>query len=844
MTAAASKTDLFPRWFPWQLFFLTLVSRVYYVTQPHNWWILHPDEIYQSLEVAHGEMYGYGFRPYEYMPPDRTPDLPNIRHQELDHGMAALRSFLVPRAYVMVTWLLELLGVSFTPFVAWKVAHAFVSSTLPLAVYRYVIAVFRSHDTACLAAVFCAVCTHLYVLGTHTLVNSLLAPPVFFALAHLHNRMTSSTDKSELNEKGQNGESVKNGHCSDSGTLKKFGSSRRKLSPKAKGNHVHKNGQASQYHRDENFNIKKSFANGDSCHTQGKTTPGKNGKHAQRNGHAATNGKIHNNDMNGDLHKNLVANGVRQPGTSHVSNAQSDWTSFSFCHARGMIISFMSNVTAGFVLGVCCYIRTDLAALVITTPLLLVLDVIFTSWTRSFNLQQLLPSWRPLRKLFGDAIVSAFGVLLGVGLGVWEDFRCYGWGVVTPLNWYRFNVENDYSTAFFGQSSWDTYFFGIFFQNYGTVVLTFASVVCAAVTVFRGSKQTKSSGRTLNDLGTVQTENATSWLVPAAGVTVAWGFLLLLYSSKGHKELRFVHNVIVLVMVTCAAALNEGLARLAVARSVKLSILFVGVVCFALSQWHDVTHLQENHGLKGNRLAFKQAGDTQDVNVCLHYLSSQNDVTGVFIDRNLYATAGYTILHKNVSIFTIFNNNFHEYSVDDRLVHTSRSLIGPQRNVSVAYLSHLSNYVYSKNAQYAMKFVLEDPRYNYLVLLKERDLLQFGFGQPVFQYGAFKVLRRQNDPEVLAAQARLAANLMPVQNATILLHEADKLLWHGVWARAAERFKDTLRVDPGVVAAYSPLAYCLKELGDFRGFESTLLQCYHQFGPEECEKVRGLVKLK
>ncbi|GFO35173.1 mannosyltransferase [Plakobranchus ocellatus] len=42
---------LFPSWTPWLVTFLTLAYRVVHVTNPSNWWVLHPDEIYQSMEV-------------------------------------------------------------------------------------------------------------------------------------------------------------------------------------------------------------------------------------------------------------------------------------------------------------------------------------------------------------------------------------------------------------------------------------------------------------------------------------------------------------------------------------------------------------------------------------------------------------------------------------------------------------------------------------------------------------------------------------------------------------------------------------------------------------------------
>ena len=41
---------LFPENFHWVVFTVTLSWRLYHVTQKINWWILHPDEVFQTLE--------------------------------------------------------------------------------------------------------------------------------------------------------------------------------------------------------------------------------------------------------------------------------------------------------------------------------------------------------------------------------------------------------------------------------------------------------------------------------------------------------------------------------------------------------------------------------------------------------------------------------------------------------------------------------------------------------------------------------------------------------------------------------------------------------------------------
>lgn len=43
-------TNFFPKIIPGLICFVVLIIRLKYVSQPKNWWILHPDEIFQSLE--------------------------------------------------------------------------------------------------------------------------------------------------------------------------------------------------------------------------------------------------------------------------------------------------------------------------------------------------------------------------------------------------------------------------------------------------------------------------------------------------------------------------------------------------------------------------------------------------------------------------------------------------------------------------------------------------------------------------------------------------------------------------------------------------------------------------
>jgi hypothetical protein len=46
----SQSNEIFPLWFPWILFPLILCIRLSYILKPTNWWILHPDEIFQTME--------------------------------------------------------------------------------------------------------------------------------------------------------------------------------------------------------------------------------------------------------------------------------------------------------------------------------------------------------------------------------------------------------------------------------------------------------------------------------------------------------------------------------------------------------------------------------------------------------------------------------------------------------------------------------------------------------------------------------------------------------------------------------------------------------------------------
>ncbi|KAH3887378.1 uncharacterized protein LOC127843712 isoform X2 [Dreissena polymorpha] len=113
-------TCIFPRCMISIIVLASLGMRMRYVTDSRNWWILHPDEIYQTIEVAHTEAYGYGFRAYEYLPFPRN-DVTNTSNSEfqtlqLRNRMYSLRSFMLPKMLAMFLKLCDFAGIEGLPF--------------------------------------------------------------------------------------------------------------------------------------------------------------------------------------------------------------------------------------------------------------------------------------------------------------------------------------------------------------------------------------------------------------------------------------------------------------------------------------------------------------------------------------------------------------------------------------------------------------------------------------------------------------------------------------------------------------------------------------------------------
>ncbi|CAG2230812.1 unnamed protein product [Mytilus edulis] len=173
--------SILPELLPWYLFVIVLCIRIHYVLQPKNWWLLHPDEIFQSVEVAFSEVYGNGFRTYEYSPSTINVTTP-VEEQEMNQGMYSLRSFLYPQFFAVIFAVCKFVGIRLNCYLVGRICQCVVTSFTPVAVFRFCRTLFRCRGTASIAAMLTSFSLHISVLGTHTLVNSFISPFLFLSV--------------------------------------------------------------------------------------------------------------------------------------------------------------------------------------------------------------------------------------------------------------------------------------------------------------------------------------------------------------------------------------------------------------------------------------------------------------------------------------------------------------------------------------------------------------------------------------------------------------------------------------------------------------------------------------
>ncbi|GFO35170.1 mannosyltransferase [Plakobranchus ocellatus] len=359
-------------------------------------------------------------------------------------------------------------------------------------------------------------------------------------------------------------------------------------------------------------------------------------------------------------------------------------------------ISPLSNILSGFMLTLTMYIRPDAALFV---GVLLVGN---HQLSKTISLLSSLP-----------AIFLAIGGVSGLVLAVANDAMFYGTFVLTPVNWVCLNVFSNTAVRLFGKSEWLFYISRVFLRDSGMSVATFvftAAAICFFISyvmafyrrlskVFISPNICKEEGNIHSLACSHNTEihlanesRARQFVEPFPSqlvnikVHIASVIILtVMYSCMGHKEERFLHDIVILFLITVSetiliivdfGVINITCVQLFSTKVTKLNSqdfnicknnyqscrTFFVVLLTLMFLFSQTKELRSSSNIQIEKWHLTTGSSGLDTNLCMYFLSKQRDVSGVFIDRKLIDTAGHSILHKDVPLLYLIGNNFVEFT--------------------------------------------------------------------------------------------------------------------------------------------------------------------------------------
>ncbi|XP_063448690.1 uncharacterized protein LOC134728150 [Mytilus trossulus] len=738
--------SILPELLPWYLFVIVLCIRIHYVLQPKNWWLLHPDEIFQSVEVAFSEVYGHGFRTYEYSPPTINVTTP-VEEQEMNQGMYSLRSFLYPQFFAVIFAVCKFVGIRLNCYLVGRICQCVVTSFTPVAVFRFCRTLFRCRGTASLAAILISFSLHISVLGTHTLVNSFISPFLFLSLDIILQYLLKPLDITDFaNDKSLN------------------------ESSSSRYNHT-ENGSAPIQcaKRDINSNLK---------------TPKNplNSAAPQEQKQSTEDGKI-----------------VKAAKTKKGKLKQNHLTTRHFTLDIDLIVLSLS----GFVCAIICYMRPD------TIIFLIVIGVSFLFTYRDKV---------SIKKVVYLTGTVGSGFATGLTVGGLLDWYTYGVMFISPAQWLKLNVASHVPAVLYGSNSPYQYILDIFASCNSE--LCFNIFCLAALLTMMTQTEFIDSGD----------QKSTSSLL------ITLSFMLIIYSVIAHKELRFVHNVLIIVEILAAYAIHGALQFINSLLKFTKDKIRIVVIVFTLTVGLNTYMNFPSYG-EETILPWKTVtpADSSDINQCLFFISEQNNVTGVFVDNSIYTIAGFTILNHDVPLLTLIHHEYHEYRSEGYIPRTDLSYKTP-RNLYV--INRYSDIIDVTNIHYLSKRLLESQEYNYVVVPNKRvpSFSQLGFNKAPFNAGRYSVLQRLLTP-IESSKLSIAGKNMPLgKNSTIMEYEASWLYTAGLYSKAIERLENAIELNNSRVRPFQLLASSYANKADLTNAKATEDKCILGHGRTACRK--------
>ena len=457
------------------------------------------------------------------------------------------------------------------------------------------------------------------------------------------------------------------------------------------------------------------------------------------------------------------------------------------------------DLTYGFILAICIYIRLDGIILIFATLSIL---------TRHLRIPTLLTTALSLRFL-------ALGGAVGLCVGGFVDHVHYGAWFLSPVQWFTFNVLRGESGRVFGAAP-TTHYLTQLARLDALVPVSAVALTAWIIQQLVTCRQTRDCSA-----GTQHTE---------ATVNSVCIFLAVFtfYSCHSHKELRFLYSCLVIMCIAVACAIHSLYKTLSKYASnqndtkyCKL-FMYLFVVLFVSSQLYEFCTMSDS---EKSKWSYSGRSDSGEVNACLEFIGHQGDVSGVFIDRPLHLTGGYSIIRQNVPIFALNKNEFMEFSRDHTMVDDAEG---------VHVFGRIRDFVSVYNTPYLYRRLVHGRNYNYLVLAADREFEGQGGFSRVFEAGSSIVLRRLNDAEAEARLETLAARIPLGTNATVLEYEGRWLSHFGVYERAVERLLYSNFLDPRRPGPYRALVDVYRRTHRPGALEKVLAACTGFFPVEDC----------
>ena len=178
----------------------------------------------------------------------------------------------------------------------------------------------------------------------------------------------------------------------------------------------------------------------------------------------------------------------------------------------------LKSFCCGLTIGMICYIRVDV---------MLFFSVSLICFVTYSKLAQFLTTKK--------CIVIILGFCVSLSFGGFVDNVDYGVWFMSPVQWLTFNVFTDKATVLFsGRHS--MYYFEMLFISWITIVIQATSICLAFRPVIRQNSVLEFNKNLFSN------------------TFLACLILFIIYNIKIHKELRFLHNVIVLFHVASGTA--------------------------------------------------------------------------------------------------------------------------------------------------------------------------------------------------------------------------------------------------------------------------------------------------